>query len=259
MARPRKRQRNSAAKDQKNLSEIAATDDTTLPSTPKGLLDLPPELRNTIYRYVMISDKPIKIKYEHGYRRFTKISRFTMIPALTLVSKQLRIETQRMFFEENEFKITLHLSDRNSAAPLLAMRSLHNDVGLESPSTLHVSYEVKKRCFGDLHLFTANLTLRVVDGHIAIVKEEYGNGYIGSSGFYSNPKICGCRVQENILSFNARSKTPDSLLFLQQTHKFLRGRQSYHYDDMLSADEVFGADVYGECPLDRQGSRCVLF
>ena len=256
MARPLKRQRCSAAKDQKNLSEIAATDDTTLPSTPKGLLDLPPELRNTIYRYVMIGDEPIKIQYEDN--RVTVSSHFTMIPALTLVSKQLRAETQRMFFEGNEFEIRLQIFKRKGVVPLLELRRLHKKVGLESPSTLHVHYEVKKRCYGDLYLFTANLTLSIVEGHVEIIKETYGSEHIGRSLEYS-PLVCGCRVHKIILSINARCKTRDLVLFLQQAHALLRGRQSYHYADTSSTDEVSGADGCDKCPRDTYTWRCVLF
>jgi hypothetical protein len=43
----------------------------------------------------------------------------------------MRLENQRIFFVENELEVTTGMLERNSLAPLLALRTMHRNVGLD--------------------------------------------------------------------------------------------------------------------------------
>lgn len=229
--------------------------DAITSSTSKGLLHLPQELRDAIYRYIMVSDGPIKMQC--GYDRDTGLYHFTMIPDLTLVSRQLRAETLRIFFKENEFEMTPEMFNRNSVAPLRTIRTMHKEIGLESPTTLRVSYEVKKKTLeSQLCLLKANLTLSNVEGRIAIVREEYGSEYIGRrttylpSSYRIPSKVCGCRIQKFALAFNkhyARSKLRDVVLFVQRAQKHPHWSFGYPFAEMSSTEEVLTAHFCENC------------
>ncbi|EME84624.1 uncharacterized protein MYCFIDRAFT_195623 [Pseudocercospora fijiensis CIRAD86] len=63
------------------------------------LLTLPGELRNRIYRLVLLTANNEKISISStGFSR----------PALTRVNKQVRRETLKIFYYENRFKTTIH-------------------------------------------------------------------------------------------------------------------------------------------------------
>jgi hypothetical protein len=85
------------------VTASAASSTTT--STPSTFLTLPPEVRNSIYRFALISNEPVKMQFSSGRWRSSR-RRFTMIPGLISVSKQLRSETLRISFENNTFEIT---------------------------------------------------------------------------------------------------------------------------------------------------------
>lgn len=170
MAQTRRMQRALEAQDQKNAGQTTAK---AVP--PRGLLDLPPELRNNIYRYVMVSDRPIEVKCRYINRRSNSNShyRFTMLPALSQVCKQLRLETRRLFLAENEFKLSREFLDRRRASSLVALQDMHQSVGLEIQS-LHISHQFKKRlAFGGVFECTADLTLSKVGGRVEVTKQEY--------------------------------------------------------------------------------------
>ncbi|KAK3655902.1 hypothetical protein LTR22_010060 [Elasticomyces elasticus] len=78
------------------------------------LLDLPPELRNAIYEYVLVLEQPITI---------TKTSKWTQ-PGLLRVCKQIRHETASIYYNTNKFRIdcadmdfTLYLGFENHINP----------------------------------------------------------------------------------------------------------------------------------------------
>lgn len=81
-----------------------------LPRAP--LLSIAPELRNTIYRYALVSSEPIRVDFDQWRNRkrgrFTKPAwkrQFTMTAPLTMVSRQIRRESLGIFVGENTFYI----------------------------------------------------------------------------------------------------------------------------------------------------------
>lgn len=78
---------------------VASTASSTAPSTSSGFFSLPPELRNVIYHYVLVSNERIKVQPDNGQRSPRGRPRHLIVlPALATVSKQMRLETQRIFF-----------------------------------------------------------------------------------------------------------------------------------------------------------------
>lgn len=99
-------------------------------STSSKLLELPPELRDKIFRYALVSNEPTKLQFSSSCWP-SRRRRFTMIPGLINTSKQLRSETQRMFFEENTFEITPEVMKQRSGAPVILLRTMHYNLGLQ--------------------------------------------------------------------------------------------------------------------------------
>lgn len=249
MARPRRVQHTLKAKSQKTENKSTAKDEHETPSAalltpPKGFLDLPPELRNAIYRLVLIKDEPVRVQCERVPSRTVRY-RFTMIPALTLVSKQLRLETQRIFMEGNEFLLTPNILKLESEASLLALSRMHKDVGLDLKA-LQVNLEVKKRCDGDLYSMTADYTIRVVNDKITVTQQAYGASYVGRRGsswpptYVPHVGVCDCKGRMYAESLNGRSSKSHNLVACVQQLKPLTrlGTRSYHSEDMRRTDEV---------------------
>ncbi|KAM0723009.1 hypothetical protein Q7P37_001207 [Cladosporium fusiforme] len=102
-------------------TQLPATSDApneqpaTTPARPH-LLGLPAEIRNHIYRHVVVDNQPIVVQHYtyHESRLFSRtrntetFSRFSsrMVQPLTLTSRQLRREAQYLLVKENNFKIT---------------------------------------------------------------------------------------------------------------------------------------------------------
>lgn len=82
--------------------KLAPTADTPQSSTDGRslLLKLPPELRNTIYRFALVSDANIDIHFPH----FDESS-------LLMVCKQIRREASPIFYLENNFYLLVHNYD----------------------------------------------------------------------------------------------------------------------------------------------------
>jgi hypothetical protein len=100
---------------------------------PSRLLALPPELRNRIFRYALVSDQTIRVGVQSYSSRGRSRRRFGMLPGLINVSKQIRHETQAIFFKENEFGITPEVS--KNAARLLYSCSVPCTITWDSNST----------------------------------------------------------------------------------------------------------------------------
>lgn len=219
---------------------------TTSSENALGLFDLPPELRNSIYRYVIISDEPIDMEYHEFKRNGRYRCRFNILPALTLASKQLRLETQRLFFESNELRLMPELLKQRKSASLLALRRMHRNVGLEI-QTLHISWELNKRyqrLRGLQLLFKAQLTLRKVEGRIVIDKQAYSvHEFPGSTQWIAGLGVCGCGIQKLAHMYNMSSRSPDILLFLQRL-KERRDPPSYYTTDLSIAEEIIGSDDF---------------
>jgi hypothetical protein len=103
MASTKGAQRSRARPKKKQAKSTSTTKPSNKQATPapSPLLELAPELRNAIVRYVVVSDEPIKVQSQLSRRKGHH--HFTMIPGLTMVCKQLRLESQRIFLEENDF------------------------------------------------------------------------------------------------------------------------------------------------------------
>jgi hypothetical protein len=165
--------------------------------TPSRFFTLPPELRNDIYRYVLVRDELIKVQFDSGKRgRRGRRCYFTMLPALATVSKQVRLETQLIFFEENQFEIAPELLKHRTLAPLTVFDNMHHQLGL-TVSTLRVGREVKKRCNGDLFLVMGYFTVSKIGSKLSISNEDYSATYIGRStrAQATRFRICGCRIR----------------------------------------------------------------
>lgn len=272
---------NSKAVFDQNDEKSSAKDECKTPSTtssaPLGFLDLPAELRNKIYRLALVSNEPITLQYESlgtfDRCRFDMDQppptvsseptilnfestggiheryRFTMLPNLLMVCKQLRLETQRLFLDENEFKVT-HTLKQKSISPLLALDRLHSAAGT-GLQTLHVYHEVWSKCYDGLFKLKANIAFSKVQGCIAITKQEYSSTYIGvldTTGRLPTVGVCGCEMQRLVGEFNMSSGAHDIIPFLQN----LKWTGGFRGSSSLSSRHVGGgayhSTICSNCP-----------
>lgn len=217
---------------------------STASSAPFRFLDLPPELRNKIYRLYLVSNEPITLQYD-SLGTFDRCDvdmdpslpavsnepvtlnsestgdiheryRFTMLPNLSMVSKQLRLETQHVFLDENQFRVAQTLKQK-SIKPLLALERLHSAAGT-GLRTLHMYHEVWSMCFGGLFKLKADITFSKVQGRIAITKQAYSGTYTGVLDAMSRLPpfdVCGCEMQKLVEEFNTSSEMHDMISFMQ--------------------------------------------
>lgn len=209
---------------------VASTASSTAPSTSSGFFSLPPELRNVIYHYVLVSNERIKVQPDNGQRSPRGRPRhLTVLPALATVSKQMRLETQRIFFEENQFEITPELLKRRQFEPLALFHNMHRHLGLEI-TTLRVSREIQKRCNGHLFRLTGCFTVSKNDTGLSISNEVYSATYIGrGSRAHATRQIhvCGCFVHAIA---REHTEDPDIVDFVH--HLCVAYRASFNGTDM---------------------------
>ena len=211
-------------------------------STPSKLLELPPELRDKIFRYALVSNEPIKLEFSsYGWR--SKRRRFTMIPGLINASKQLRSETQRMFFEENTFEITPEVWKQRSVAPLLFLRTMHHDLGLELGS-VRVCQEKTMRDQKMLFRLKASFTISIdANDGLTIAEQDYSITYIGRSlGIAPHFGVCGCHIANEAGMFNHFFRGSDVIQFLLNLKDWgilhYSIFRSHHVRDLLRKDKV---------------------
>ena len=224
-------------------------------NVPPRFFGLPAELRNRIYRHVMVSDETIEVQTKFiGPRRYC----LAIVPALTQVSKQLRSETQRLFILENRFRIKLEPMQGRDIRALRAFSHMHSHAGLHLRS-LQVSYEVYKRCDGVLWLLRADLTFCRVGGCVEITEQAYTKSYRGSGNPHAH--VCDCAVKRLLRKHNASAKSHDLVRFLEDFKYQQRwGRRSYNDRDIHRLDgPIFSADICPDCSGTALGSRCFLF
>lgn len=140
------------------------------------LLELPRELRDQIYTYAIISDKPVNIGPGDRREKY-----FYNIPALTKVSRQLRHETRRMFLEQNTLKIdeqTLIVS--LSSKPFNTFKAWC--AGSELKNTRTYSHRLG-RCSGN-----------AIDATLVATKTSDGVK-VSLENVESDWKVCSCRVE----------------------------------------------------------------
>jgi hypothetical protein len=228
--------------------------------TPPGFFALPPELRNNIYRYALARDEPIKVHFEVNQRgRRGRRCRFTMLPALVTVSKQMRLESQRIFFEENQFEITPEMLNPRSLAPLIAFQTICQRLRVEI-RTLRVCHEIKKRCEGDLFQLKGCFTVSKAGPELSISNEVYSASPIGRAS-HANPHtfVCGCDVRRAANKPNERGEAGDIghfLITLKDDSE--AGARSCHYMDVARDDEVVQRG-WGCNDCQRHGVRYVKF
>lgn len=247
------------AKDQSKSATATERPKSNASSTTSVLLELPPELRNKIFRYALISNKPIKLQFSSG-RWHSKRRRFTMLPELISVSKQLRSETQRIFFEDNTFEITPEILKQRSQAPLLFLRTMHCNLGLQLRS-VSVCQETKVSIQKILFQLKASFTISMnARGSLTITRQEYSGTYIGRSlPIAPHLGVCGCGIANLLLRFNNIFRGCDIVQFLlllkDHNRYFFR---SCHLRDLIRKGEVVYESRY--CQECRgQGWRRVAF
>lgn len=253
MAGPRtraqtKQERSANAQKEATPTEGEHGTPTTVGSSQKGLLDLPPELRNHIYSYAMVRDQPIEVQCR--YNRSSRCYGFTMIPPLSLVNRQLRLETLGLFLRESEFKLTREFMQQGKLGSLFALHRMHRNVGLEL-KTLHICHRLKKKPLGTHACFQceAHLTLSKGEGRVEVTTEAYAG--IPVFRRFSLPmsvrydiNVCGCRIQRFAREFNEDSGPHDIVPFFQGMQEGLGER--------LNADKVRNEAIYAgtycQCP-----------
>lgn len=81
---------------------------TTQPSTPCHLLSLPPELRNRIWRFVLVKASAIDVFAVSTATERGRIYKYAQVshdyPHLLGVSRQIRDQAKAIYFEENIFQ-----------------------------------------------------------------------------------------------------------------------------------------------------------
>lgn len=137
-----------------NQSPASQSTGTSQPDSERlSLLGLPGEIRNQIFRHVVVSDEPIELKYtdatEHGRLdnldapfEFAPATRFfyrlpdETFPPLTTVSRQVRREAQYLLIKENDFKVVNFSDsfDSGCQSPLRALFRMCEVSGLELDS-----------------------------------------------------------------------------------------------------------------------------
>ena len=231
-------------------------------SASSKLLELPPELRDKIFRYALVSNEPVKLQFSSGRWR-SRRCRFTMIPGLINVSKQLRSETLRIFFEDNTFEITPETLKQRSEAPLILLRTMHHNLGLEL-KTVTVCHEKLMRDQKMMFQLKARFTLSIdTSSGLTITKQNYSSTYIGRP-LRIAPRlgVCGCGIVNLALSCNVLFRSSDVVQFLLN----LKGCdimvdsifRSYKVRDLLRKDKVVRMSGFcQECR--RRGRRMVCF
>lgn len=174
-----------------------------------------------------------------------------MIPGLIYVSKQLRSETQRTFFEENTFEITPEVwkLKQHGAAPLLLLRAIHHNLGLELRS-VRICQEIKMRVQKVLFQLKGRFTISIdADGGLIITEQDYSGTYIGRSlPVTPHLGVRGCVIAQYACICNKMFRERGLVWFLLKL-KDRNGspcgiHRSYHLRDLIREDEVVYAIGY---------------
>lgn len=249
------------AKKEGQSTTTAKSSEEKAVSTSSKLLELPPELRDKIFRYALVSNEPIKLQFSSRWWP-SRQRRFTMIPGLIKTSKQLRSETQRMFFEENTFEITPEVLKQRGEAPLLLLRTMHHNLGLELGSVSicqQITVRIQKALFRLKGSFTISVDAEEV---FTIAKQDYSCTYIGGPlPVAPQLGVCGCGIAAHVSICNIISRVNNIVQFFQelkQRHYRCYGfYRSYHLRDLIRKDEVYAGDYCQFCLW--HGRRMVAF
>lgn len=233
------------------------------PSTSSKLLELPAELRNRIFEYALVGDEPVKVGVQRYSSRGRSRGCLTMLPGLINTSKQLRHETQLLSFKESNFEITPEVLKERSAAPLLLLRTMHRNMGLEL-SSVRVCQKIKKRCHGELFQLKARFTLSMSAGVLTISDQDYSAIYLGRSKRHpATPhiEVCGCDVTEFVgdrRRYVGGNDVVEFLLLLKKRFEHRVNIISCQTADLDRTNEVvYRGDYCRECL--RQGKETIPF
>ena len=220
------------------------------PSEPSRLLELAPEIRNHIFQYVLVSDEPVKVSVQLFTRRGRTLRRLLMLPGLINACKQLRHETQTIFFNENTFEITNAVLKERSDAPLLSLRTMHQNMGL-GLSSMRVCQVIKKRVSGVLFQMKADFTFSSHAGSLTISNQNYSATYLGRSQQHlptHHIDVCGCDVAEHMRRYRTVGRGNDVVEFLLRLKDRFLGIVSYQAADLNRTDEVvYRLDDFAPC------------
>jgi hypothetical protein len=234
------RSRSQPKEKQAKTTPTKKSSNREAPPAPSPLLELAPELRNAIVRYVVVSDEPIKVQSQPSQRK--NHHHFTMIPGLTMVCRQLRLESQRIFLEENDFEIPPEmLNKQRSTEPLGMFGVMHHNVGLEL-KTLQGTKGVKNNIYGQLFQLETSFTLSKVEGGLSITNQVFSGTYLGRTvpgRAVPRLSVCECFFARFALDFSKGPGAGDIVLFLKkyQTSPYIQN-VSRDSADMERRDEV---------------------
>lgn len=146
------------------------------------LLGLPRELRDQIYRYAIVSHRPVSIG--PGDRRSKSCYN---IPPLTKVSRQLRNETRRMFLEQNTLKIDEQtIITSLSSQPFNTFKALCT--GSELKNTRIYSHRLGGR------------SGNAIDATLVATKTSDGLK-VSFKNVESHWKVCSCRIERLAIEY----------------------------------------------------------
>ncbi|KAK4550447.1 hypothetical protein LTR36_000025 [Oleoguttula mirabilis] len=133
--------------------------------TTKSLMDLPPEIRNSIYEYALKLRKPLKIRHRHIYDINMNDG------ALLQVSRQTRVEALGIYFSSNTFVLscTRDLGDwLDTLGPSATfIRELTVVAGaLEGLRVAEIELATVNRVPVKLALMDGEVVVNGVDGHV---------------------------------------------------------------------------------------------
>jgi hypothetical protein len=180
------------------------------------LLGLPRELRDQIYTYAIVSNKPVNIGTGGRRQRY-----FYNIPALTKVSRQLRLETHQMFLEQN----TLVFDEQTlitslSSKPFNALKALC--MGSELKNIRIYSHRFGWRSGIDIDAtLVATKTSNGLDVSLTTVESRW--------------KVCSCRVER--LANEYEDQDGAIIRFLEALRLDYAGRIQYACDNEVFDEE----------------------
>ena len=205
-----------------------------------SLLGLPAELRNQIYRNVLVERDPIEVDCYHWADPVHKPCHFTMTAPLTMVSRQLKQETQAIFLLENVFEFQSDLLSNHSTAPIRAFRELWRNTGVELQ---RLDFNLQQYLYVDQDPFNNLLYLDTHTLYANFILVKYGDGL--DMAWDDTYGVCGRRILALVRQCKG---APDSIIrFLGRLRLFLRSRQTIRLDERTYGAIACESDFCENC------------
>lgn len=168
------------------------------------LLRLPGELRNRIYRHLLVSKARIIIA-RGMHQKSISLSH----PPLALTCKQLHEEVSRIYYEENSFLISdgaftipaIDAIERMMGSSATALTSIKLNRRKEQRSGAHFRCTVSLKRTGDLRL----PAVRLYDSAGKRVDAKVGTDRISAPNAEDHPAYCCCYILDALAAANAPS------------------------------------------------------